>query len=81
VSVLGSIPVDEGNSAAVGFIYGVIVSAASGLVRVIGDFGTRLTYPPAEEDNYLAYDEMEYRFEPAWWIEAIENRVPGLQLR
>jgi hypothetical protein len=81
VSVLGSIPVDQGNSAAVGFIYGVIVSAASGLVRVIGDFGTRLTYPPAGEDDYLAYDKMEYRFEPTWWIEAIENRVSGLQLR
>lgn len=50
-------------SAAVGFIYGVIVSAASGLVHVIGDFGTRLSYPPAGEDNYLAYDKMEYRFE------------------
>jgi hypothetical protein len=52
VRVLRSIPVDEGNSAAVGFIYGAIVSAASGLVRVIGD-----------------------------WIEAIDNRVSGLQAK
>lgn len=80
VSVLGSIPVDEGNSAAVGFIYGAIVSAASGLVHMIGDFGTRLTYPPGGEVNYLAYDKMEYRFEPTWWIEAIDNRVSALQV-
>jgi hypothetical protein len=37
---------------------------------VIGDFGTRLSYPRAGGDNYLDYDKMEYRFEPTWWIEA-----------
>jgi hypothetical protein len=81
VSFLGSIPAGEGNSAAAGFIYGAIVRAASGLVRMIGDFGTHLTYPPVGEDNYLAYDKMEYRFEPTWWIEAIDNRVSALQLK
>ena len=76
IPVLGSIPVEEGKNAALGFIYGTIVSLASGYLQFLwGNFGTRLTLPPATPVGYQAYDKIEYRFEPAWWLSAIDERL------
>jgi hypothetical protein len=76
IPVVGSIPVEAGNSAALGFIYGTIVSAASGFVQFLwGNFGTRLTLPPTASVGYRDYDKIEYRFEPAWWLKAIDERL------
>jgi hypothetical protein len=75
VPVVGSIPVETGNSAALGFIYGTIVSVASGFVQFLwGNFGTRLTLPATASVDYRDYDKIEYRFEPAWWLKAIDER-------
>jgi hypothetical protein len=76
VPVVGSIPVVGGRSAALGFIYGTIVSVASGYVQFLwGNFGTRRTVPPGTTVDYRDYDKIEYRFEPAWWLEAIDTRL------
>jgi hypothetical protein len=76
VPVVGSIPVAAGHSAALGFIYGTIVSVASGLVQFLwGNFGTRLTLPPTGTVDYRDYDKIEYRFEPSWWLEAVAARL------
>jgi hypothetical protein len=76
VPVTGSIPVVGGRSAALGFIYGTIVSVASGYVQFLwGNFGTRRTVLPGTTVDYRDYDKIEYRFEPAWWLEAIDTRL------
>lgn len=76
VPVAGSIPVEAGKHAALGFIYGCIVSAAGGYVQFLwGNFGTRRTVPASSTVGYQDYDKVEFRFEPGWWLDAIDRRV------
>jgi hypothetical protein len=76
VPVLGSIAVQAGKNAALGFVYGTIVSVASGYVMFSwGNFGTRRTVPASTPVDYTLYDKIEYRFEPTWWLEAIARAV------
>jgi hypothetical protein len=72
IAVHGSIPVTAGNSAAIAFIYGTIISIEGGLLQLLwGNFGTGILGGV----DYHAYDKIEYRFEPDWWIEAISGRL------
>jgi hypothetical protein len=72
VPVTGSIPVTAGNSASMGFIYGVVISIAGGLLQLLyGDWGTGIIGGA----DYTAFDKIEYRFEPEWWIQAISGRL------
>src|ERR1043165_2162142 len=74
VPVSGSIPVQAGKNAALGFIYGTIISVASGYVQLLwANFGTRRTVGPSETINYTLYDKIEYRFEPQWWRDAVKK--------
>ncbi len=76
VPVSGSIAVAQGKSAALGFIYGTIVSAASGFVQFLwANFGTRQTVPSHALVGPGDFDKLEYRFEPDWWIRAVANRL------
>jgi hypothetical protein len=72
VSVTGSIPVTAGNSCAMAFIYGIVISIAGGLLMLLyGDWGTGIIGGV----DYTAYDKIQYRFEPDWWIQAISGRL------
>jgi hypothetical protein len=67
VPVAGSIPVEAGKHAALGFIYGCIISAAGGYVQLLwGNFGARRTLPASSTIGYQDYDKVEFRFEPGW---------------
>jgi hypothetical protein len=78
--VSGSFAVQAGNSAALGFIYGTIVSVASGYVQFLwGNFGTRRTLPPAQSYGAKDFDKIEYRFEPKWWLKAVSDYVRAIQ--
>jgi hypothetical protein len=76
VPVSGSIAVQAGKNAALGFIYGTVVSVASGYVQFLwGNFGTRRTVPASTPVDYTLYDKIEYRFVPTWWLEAVAQAV------
>ena len=76
VPVSGSIAVAEGNQAALGFVYGTIVSVASGYVQFLwGNFGTRRVVSAGGTVGPSDFDQIEYRFEPIWWIEAVNRRA------
>lgn len=78
VTVTGSIPVTAGDSAAIAFIYGTVISIANGLLQLLwGNFGTRRIIAPGGTVGYRDYDKIEYRFEPDWWIEAVNGRLPN----
>jgi hypothetical protein len=75
VLVSDSIAVNAGDSAAIAFIYGTIISVASGLLQLLwGNFGTRVV-KAGQTVDYRDYDKIEYRFEPDWWLEAVSNRL------
>ncbi len=68
VPVAGSIDIQAGKRAALGFIYGAIVGIASGFVNFSwASMGTRLTLPPGTSYDGQVFDKIEYRFEPDWW--------------
>lgn len=68
------IPVKAGKRAAVALICGVILNVANGYIQIgWGNFGARLKNPPSLGPD--AYDKLEYRFEPDWWIKAISERL------
>jgi hypothetical protein len=71
--VSGSIQVKAGRTAAIGFIYGIIAGIASGFVASLdgGGMGTWTTGPDASQ----RLDEIEYRFEPDWWVQAVGQRL------
>lgn len=74
--VSGSIQVQAGKSAAIGFIYGVIAGIASGYVQMSwGSMGTRLTLPPGTPYDGEVFDKIEYRFEPDWWVNVVAQRL------
>jgi hypothetical protein len=76
VPVSGSIPVVKGKTAALAFVYGAIAGVASGFVQFSwANFGTRRTLPSGSVIGAEAYDKIEYRFEPNWWITAVEERL------
>jgi len=78
IVVAGSIPVIAGQSAAIGFIYGTVISVAGGLLQLLyGIMSTRRIGAPGTTVDYRDYDKIEYRFEPDWWIEAISGRLPN----
>jgi hypothetical protein len=68
----GSIEVQAGKNAAIGLIYGVAVGVASGFASSGGDMRTCLTSPPGTQ--YPPNDMIEYRFEPSWWVQAVNQR-------
>jgi len=72
VPVIGSIPVTAGVSPAMAFIYGTVISVAGGLVQLLyGDWGTGII----GGTDYTAYDKIQYRFEPEWWVDAVSGRL------
>jgi hypothetical protein len=74
--VWGSMQVQTGKTAAIGFIYGVIAGIASGYVQMPwGSMGTRLTLPPGASYDGEVFDKIEYRFEPDWWVKAVTQRL------
>jgi hypothetical protein len=76
VPVSGSIRVQAGKPAALAFIYGTIVGVADGYVQFSwANFGTRVTLPPSTPYDGEVFDKLEYRFEPAWWVEAVAERI------
>jgi hypothetical protein len=76
VPVSGSIPVTQGKTAALAFVYGAIVGVASGFVQFSwANFGTRKTLSSGAVIGAEAYDKIEYRFEPNWWITAVQQRL------
>lgn len=79
VPVAGSIPVAAGKSAALGFIYGTIISVAGGYVQLLwGNYGTRRTVAGDAPISYRDYGKVEYRFEPDWWLHAVDSRMYAL---
>jgi hypothetical protein len=71
----GSIAVQQGANAAIGFFYGVIAGIASGDATTAGgSMQTRLTLPSGVGADPGAYGKMEYRFEPDWWIQTVGQR-------
>lgn len=75
VPVIGSIPVEKGQRAALGFIYGMIMSVASGYFQSWGSIGTRRTVGYSTPVDYTLFGRMEYRFEPTFVLEAIEQAM------
>jgi len=74
--VSGSIQVQAGKTAAIGFIYGVIAGIANGYVQFSwGSMGTRLTLPPGTTYDGEVFDKIEYRFEPDWWVNVVSQRL------
>lgn len=72
----GSIEVQAGQSAALGFIYGAITGLASGSVTYSSSrFDTRLTLPAGTQTSPEALGKIEYRFEPIWWLDSIDERM------
>jgi hypothetical protein len=76
-TVTGSIPVSGGKSAALGFIYGTVISVAGGLLQILyGIMSTRRSVPGSSAPvTYRDYDKIEYRFEPDWWVKAVQTRL------
>ena len=73
--ISGSISVDEGKNAALAFIYGASAGFASGYIQYsYGTFGTRLTLPPGTNYDGEVFDKIQYRFEPTWFVEAVNQR-------
>jgi hypothetical protein len=69
----GSIEVLAGQTPAIGFIYGITTGLASGSIPTFGSsLMTQLTVGP----NYLfnPYGQIEYRYEPDWWVAAVGQR-------
>ncbi|HTA96748.1 MAG TPA: hypothetical protein VK730_03805 [Solirubrobacteraceae bacterium] len=76
VLVTGSIPVAAGENPAIAFIYGTAITITDGLLQLLwGNFGTSRVVAPAGTPEYRDYDKIEYRFEPDWWISAVNGRL------
>jgi hypothetical protein len=75
VPVSGSIAVAQGHNAALGFIYGTIVSVANGYVQFLGQL--RHSHDSSSGTAYGSgnLDKIEYRFEPDWWIGTVARRM------
>jgi hypothetical protein len=74
VPITGEIAVEQGQVPAVGLIFGVIVSVASGYVQFLwGNFGTRLTLSAGQTVGPTDYGKIEYYYYPRWWIEAVSR--------
>jgi hypothetical protein len=74
--VSGSIQVQAGKTAAIGLIYGTAVGIASGYLASLGGcMNTRLTLPSGTPYDGDPYDKIEYRFEPDWWVQAVNQRL------
>jgi hypothetical protein len=70
VPVSGHISVASGKTAAIGLIFGVIVSAAAGYVQFTwGNFGTHIT----GQSGASAYGKIEYRYDPEWLLIAVKD--------
>ena len=72
----GSIEVQAGKNAAIGLIYGVTAGIASGTLINLGGgtMNTCLTLPPGTQGDGDPCDKIEYRFEPIWWVQAVNQR-------
>jgi hypothetical protein len=71
----GSVEVQAGRNAAIGFLYGVAAGIATGTVLSFGGtMSTCLTLPPGTQSPGDPCDKIEYRFEPAWWVQAVNQR-------
>jgi hypothetical protein len=74
--VSGSIAVSRGRSAALGFILGAIASVADGYIQFLPTtIGVRRTTPAASGFGAADLATVEFRFEPKWWVEAIQHRI------
>jgi hypothetical protein len=77
VPVSGTISLKKGKKAAIGLIFGVIVSVASGYCQLMptSNFGTRLTLSQGQQVGPSDYGKIEYCVNPHWWFEAIQARL------
>ncbi len=75
--VTGTIPVKGGKSAALGLIFGAIVSVASGLCMFLptSNIWTGIIRPPGQQSQPGDYGKIEYCFNPTWWYHALEQRM------
>jgi len=72
----GSIEVQAGRNAALGLICGIDAGLASGFVEILGGLmRTRLVAPPGPAQTPAILDQIEYRFEPEWWVQAVGQRL------
>ena len=79
--VTGTIPVNGGKSAALGLIFGVVASVASGLCMFLptSNVWTGIIRPPGQQSQPGDYGKIEYCFNPTWWYHALEQRILALQ--
>ena len=77
VPVSGTIPVKKGQQAALGMIFGVIVSVASGYCMFLptSNIAARLVPAQGQQIGPGDYGKIEYCFNPDWWIIALEQRL------
>ena len=77
VPVSGTISLKKGKTAALGLIFGVIVSVASGYCQLMptSNFGTRLTLSQGQQVGPSDYGKIQYCVNPYWWYDAIEQRL------
>ena len=72
----GSIEVQAGRTAAIGLICGIDAGIASGYVEMLGGLmRTRLVAEPGPAMTPAILDQIEYRFEPNWWVQAVGQRL------
>lgn len=70
----GAIEVQAGKEAAIGLICGIHAGLASGYVEMLGgSMWTRLV-APGQPSDYAIRDQLEYVFEPDWWVHAVGQR-------
>jgi len=71
----GAIEVQAGKNAAIGLICDIQASLASGYLELLGgSMWTRLVAPD-EPSDYAIRDQLEYVFEPDWWVHAVGQRL------
>jgi len=74
VPVVGNIKVTAGQSAAISVIFGVVVSVVDGYAMFLPDsFGMGLL----GQSGYTAWGKMQYRFNPLWVIEGVNQVLQG----
>ncbi len=71
----GAIEVQAGKNAAIGLVCGIHAGLASGYVEILGgSMWTRLV-APGQPSDYANRDQLEYVFEPDWWVHAVGQRL------
>jgi hypothetical protein len=77
VPVSGSIAVKQGQQAAVGMIFGVIVSVASGYCMFLptSNIAARLPVSQGQQIGPSDFGKIRYCFNPNWWVTSVQQRM------